>query len=948
MASKIFVSPGVFTSEKDLTFVAQQVGVTTLGLVGETKKGPAFEPIFVQNYNEFVDIFGGLNPKKDSNNKPRYELSYIAKHYLTESNQLFVTRLLGLNGYDAGSSWVLTSKANYDPSTIIIEGQTETLNTEIDGEGNIIESSTGTTSGGTVGFTASFSGLTYSDFTNEEAEKLYKMGLFPSGENAKGVSVPNDSEAYPDGIVMERNDDIFNGTSVVINSVIMSRDTPETGIISGTVTTYLAQPYEEYDNIALVLIRSRADIVGDELVFRLDQEEGVRSGDMSLTNENPLADFSLITKDNTTGDEYEYIASLDMKSQSYIPGVFGTTTNDKDTPIWIEEMYGEMLEDMIEKRYILGLNPEVTKISDFNNYKQGYQTPETPWVVSELRGSEVEKLFKLITISDGSEANREIKISIQNIRPGDKVFDVVVRDFYDQDRSPIILERFAKCDMDPTSNNYVARKIGTADGEFVLNSKYVMAVMNENASIDSFPAGYEGYIVREYPDEIKAPYIDYKTAYEPETERIKRVYLGISDVKGIDQNMFNWKGYTNDSSPNIWSNKTKGFHMDVDAGVAGNFSVGSFPFRSDAGIEGTDYESLFSRKFTFVPYLGFDGWDEHRTSRTNSDRYKVGKSGFKKALADGQFKQISQTEGTSDYYAYLKGLDTFRNPESVNINVFATPGIDYQDNLDLVNESIDLIEEDRADSLYVLTSPEGVSYGGNDDLNGLGFNSTEIISAEDVIDTLDISDIDSNYTCTYWPWIQERDKENGVNVWLPPTLEVVRNIALTDNISFPWFAVAGYSRGLTKALQPRVKLTEIDRDILYEGRVNPIAYFADKGTIIWGNKNLQVKDSLLDRINIRRLLLRARKLVSAVAVRLLFEQNDQIVRNEFTSLINPILENIRKERGLVDFRVVISNDPEEIDRNELRGKIFLKPIPTLEFIEVEFNVTPTGASFDNI
>jgi len=217
-----------------------------------------------------------------------------------------------------------------------------------------------------------------------------------------------------------------------------------------------------------------------------------------------------------------------------------------------------------------------------------------------------------------------------------------------------------------------------------------------------------------------------------------------------------------------------------------------------------------------------------------------------------------------------------------------------------------------------------------------------------MVDLLDIADIDSNYTCTYWPWIQERDSENTVNVWLPPTLEVVRNIALTDNVAFPWFAVAGYSRGLTKAIQPRVKLTEEDRDILYEGRINPMAYFSDEGTIIWGNKNLQVKDSALDRINIRRLLLQARKLVSAVAVRLLFEQNDQIVRNQFLNLVNPILDNIRKERGLVDFRVVLSDDPEEIDRNEMRGKIFLKPIPSLEFIEVEFNVTPTGASFDNI
>jgi len=259
-----------------------------------------------------------------------------------------------------------------------------------------------------------------------------------------------------------------------------------------------------------------------------------------------------------------------------------------------------------------------------------------------------------------------------------------------------------------------------------------------------------------------------------------------------------------------------------------------------------------------------------------------------------------------------------------------------------------MVEEERADSVYILTSPENVEVENDDPLVGFGFNQVTINDSESLVDLLDAADIDSNYTATYWPWIQEKDSENNVNVWLPPTLEVCKNIALTDNVSFPWYAVAGYNRGLTNAIQARIKLTEDDRDTLYEGRVNPMATFSDVGVVIWGNKNLQVKDSVLDRLNIRRLLLQARKLITAVGVRLLFEQNDQIVRNQFLNLVNPILDNIRKERGLADFRVQLSNDPEEIDRNEMRGKIFLKPIPSLEFIIIEFNVTPTGASFDNI
>ena len=173
-------------------------------------------------------------------------------------------------------------------------------------------------------------------------------------------------------------------------------------------------------------------------------------------------------------------------------------------------------------------------------------------------------------------------------------------------------------------------------------------------------------------------------------------------------------------------------------------------------------------------------------------------------------------------------------------------------------------------------------------------------------------------------------------------------MALTDNVAFPWFAAAGLNRGTTTAIKARVKLKLDDRDDLYEGRINPMATFSDVGVVIFGNKTLQVRESALNRINVRRLLLQARKLISAVSIRLLFEQNDDVVRNQFLSLVNPILDNIRKERGLTDFRVTLDDTPESIDRNELNGRIFIKPTRSLEYISIEFNITNTGASFDDI
>ena len=161
VSNKVFVSPGVYTSERDLSFVAQSVGVTTLGLVGETLTGPAFEPIFITNYDDFESYFGGTIPEKFVNTQiPKYELAYIAKSYLQQSNQLFVTRVLGLSGYDAGPSWSITTIANVDGSTVglsVSTGTTYTVNF------------TGTTGGTAITYSTTFpaiiqTGNTYTQY----------------------------------------------------------------------------------------------------------------------------------------------------------------------------------------------------------------------------------------------------------------------------------------------------------------------------------------------------------------------------------------------------------------------------------------------------------------------------------------------------------------------------------------------------------------------------------------------------------------------------------------------------------------------------------------------------------------------------------------------------------------------------------------------------------------
>jgi len=225
------------------------------------------------------------------------------------------------------------------------------------------------------------------------------------------------------------------------------------------------------------------------------------------------------------------------------------------------------------------------------------------------------------------------------------------------------------------------------------------------------------------------------------------------------------------------------------------------------------------------------------------------------------------------------------------------------------------------------------------------------LAAQDIVDMLDVAEIDSSYACTYFPWIQMRDTQNNVNVYIPPTGEVVKAMAFTDNTAFPWFAPAGLQRGVTNAIKSKYKLSLEARDILYSGRINPMADFADAGTAIFGQKTLQVRQSALDRINVRRLLLQLKVLIANIAIRLVFEQNDQTTIDQFLSKATPVLDTVKRERGLYDFRIKMDdtiNTPETIDRNELFGEIFIKPTRALEYIGITFTVTPTGASFADV
>ncbi len=752
---------------------------------------------------------------------------------------------------------------------------------------------------------------------------------------------------------------IVTGTTVAYTYVLQSESSPTevqlpsglvTITLTGTATNYTADSFAQYDDLLVCALRSKATYNGNEELFFKIKDTNLTVAPMTVGAKiKPYDDFKVSGFDSR-GVAFEYVVTLDKRKSNYINKVFGSRPNccENPAPLYVSESYQVMFDNLVAQGKIDCIKPSMCHSTNLWNYKQPYTGAETPYIVSELRGSKVVRLFKFKTLGDGDSSNRQIKVSVTNIRPDKRQFDVIVRAYNDTDKSPVVLEQFSNCTLDVQSNNYIARLIGD-NVTYPQKSSYLYVEMAAECVFDAFPCGFEGYPVVDYGSCLKAPSIQYKTFYAP-TDRVRNEYLGLNSSDGYDQDMFDYHGmpYTDVL---VFSSETHGFHLDklagsvlVDDVQTKTFDVGIDEFKNEADLAGTSYEKLAARKFTLAFYGGFDGWDIHRMNtgnRTIGDEYSVNGTKGLLGLQSHAFDSVvlEDTDGTvldvinSDYYAYLKGIKTISNPESVKYNLLVTPNLNTLDTSDLVEETIDMLENDRCDAFYIIDTPTR-------DAEGVPLSPKTIVSRLDGL-------YSTSFGATYAYDGIYNDTENNIYVTVPPSVDLPRVYAVSDKVGQVWFAPAGKNRG-GMVYTNVVKNPNIDeRDILYDGRVNSL--WRDAGIVTaWGNKTLQEEETALDRINVRRLMIYIRQAIADVSVKLLFEQNDETVRRQFSALVNPILSEIRTNRGISDFRIELDSSQDSLDRGELNGRILIKPIKSLEFINISFVLTPQGASFDNV
>ena len=294
---------------------------------------------------------------------------------------------------------------------------------------------------------------------------------------------------------------------------------------------------------------------------------------------------------------------------------------------------------------------------------------------------------------------------------------------------------------------------------------------------------------------------------------------------------------------------------------------------------------------------------------------------------------VSNAQGftTSDY---APALSLLNNADEYQFNLLLTPGLflaggDTAINIGANNADPIAVAEGRADALAVV---DPVPYGGSITGTSTAANASN-----------------SSYGATYWPWCQVFSSAMGKLVWVPASVVMGGVFAFTDEVSAPWFAPAGTTRGgIPNVVKVERKLSLTDRNTLYTDNVNPLATFPGEGVVVYGQKTLQQKASALDRVNVRRLLIALKGFISGVGRTLVFEQNTAVTRNKFLNTVNPYLDNVVQKQGLYAYKVVMdesNNTPDVVDRNQLIGQIYIQPTKTAEFVILDFTILPTGVEF---
>ena len=830
MAERI-VSPGVFTREKDLSFLPQGISEIGAAIVGPTKQGPSFVPTVIRNFEEFEKVFGSYSTD--------YYTPYTVKNYLDSAGTVTIVKVGYLGGYETKAINLLVSASGVGTPPKIVAATFIASNLNSEGLGNVSASLGGDANLGN--FNISFSGQ------SGVTASLSNLTLVQKGSAAGG-----DSES----------------SGKYIKKQIPTN--PKAKKIGSTDAPVFLYKY-----------------------FGTNISASIANNALGVTTSSSL--------------------SIEEVSQSFNVGTETIDTSGGN--------------------YILS-----------NTGNKDVAAARTPFIQSQTPATD---LFRIYTRADGDDTNSHYVIvgdikrpQNSNSSPDYAEFSIALYIV----GNPSAIEVWSNLNIDPDSSNYFVKVIGDQfstvnnDGEVTMYGDY------PNLSRYIRVGDYKEDVFRSNPNlqpmgfaAINNPV---RSAFSVPTASFNRAQTYNGGNTNSSQYVASLPyGFKIDNKFNdieLETNKAylapiPSYGSDVSAGLNTAFSLENmFGYGISTDSEFSKYtnfsisasvltisSSVQQLKFAVPMQFGFDGRHPAKTLSTGTSISATNTQGFDCST--------STASGTT---AYKRAINAISNPDDIDINMLVTPGIIHKHHSVVSNHAIDKVEE-RADAFFVL------------DASDIDDNVATAVN--------NIASLDTNYVATYYPWVKMDNPAGNGQVWVPPSVVIPGVIAFTDQVSHEWFAPAGLNRGgLTNVRMTKKKLTHTDRDTLYEGRVNPIASFPGQGVVVFGQKTLQAKPSALDRINVRRLLIRLKKFIASSSRFLVFEQNDSSTRTRFLNIVNPFLESVQSNSGLSAFKVVMdesNNTPDVVDRNQLVGQIFIQPTRTAEFIVLDFSVLPTGAAF---
>jgi len=818
--SERIVSPGVFTRERDLSFLPIGIGEIGAAIIGPTRTGPSFVPTVVTSFADFETIFGTYTTD--------YYTPYAVREYLRSAGSVTIVRVGHIGGYAASSI------------NLVVSGGTAAANTAAYGQKVI----------------ATFA----------------PTSLNGSGVGSIGASIGGATSASSFTLTLNG----ANATASVSGLGV--------GVIGGNAFYDVVGADPAQPNIG--------STAAPQYIYKHFRTEAIKALAASYLD----ADSTVSVEVQTNGLDFTSGGGDVVDSNTY----FITNSGNKDA-----------------------------------------SPARTPFIQSQKVGGSQTNLFKIYTRIDGTGSNSHYVVISDVKRPQNSNSSPDYSEFtlslYTSKGG--LIESYNKLNLDPDNVNYLPKVIGdqfetvtslgevVTHGDFPNMSKYIrVGDYNEKTFLGSpalQPMGYAA-IFEPIVATAQVPTASFQRAQV--TDTTTTVYnpnvpygFKINEDYFSDDNLYTNLEYLAPipDSANVGQNVAFSLEDMTGFGTADSPEQTTY---SDFAIGTTNLTVTASStqlKFAVPMQYGFDGGLPAKTYNTAGDITATNVMGFdcSSATASGSI-------------AYKRAIDTVSNPDEIDINMLVTPGIIHSLHPSVTNHAIDKIEA-RADAFYVMDTAQW-----NDNV------STAISN---------VATLDTNYVATYYPWVKIDSPSTGAGVWVPPSVVIPGVIAFTDRVAHEWFAPAGLNRGgLSSVRIAKKKLTHTDRDRLYEARINPIATFPNQGVVVFGQKTLQAKPSALDRINVRRLLIRLKKFIASSSRFLVFEQNDSSTRSRFLNIVNPFLESVQSNSGLSAFRVVMddtNNTPDVIDRNQLVGQIFIQPTRTAEFIVLDFTVLPTGAAF---